>query len=177
MVVLRVRPKDEGLIALDQIDGPKEVLEGQEATFQLRLRRSAKQSLFEEELRVDVEIEIIAPPKSAEPGMATGDESPDASSSFIPHPSSFPKRVCYVGAGGAQVPIALCHKPEEATTDERRTGSMQRVLTVTVSWREGARTARKSRTLAYTVQLNSERVVRRLGNLGSILGLAPGGIR
>jgi len=30
--------------------------------------------------------------------------------------------------------------------------------------------------LAYTVQLNSERVVRRLGNLGSILGLAPKGM-
>ena len=82
-----------------------------------------------------------------------------------------------MGTGGAQVPIAICHKPEEATTEERRAGSMQRVLTVTVSWREGARTARKSRTLAYTVQLNSERVVRRLGNLGSILGLAPKGIR
>jgi hypothetical protein len=82
-----------------------------------------------------------------------------------------------VGTGGAQVPITICHKPEEATTDERRAGSMQRVLTVTVNWREGARTARKSRTLAYNVQLNSERVVRRLGNLGSILGLAPKGIR
>jgi hypothetical protein len=167
MVVLRVRPKDEGLIGLDQIEGPKEVLEGQEVVFQLRLGRSAKQSLFEEELRVDVEIEISAP---RQPGAEPGESEASTTT-----PS--PRQVCYVGAGGAQVPIAICHKPEEATTDERRAGSMQRVLTVTLSWREGARTARKSRTLAYTVQLSSERVVRRLGNLGSILGLAPKGIR
>lgn len=94
-------------------------------------------------------------------------------------PSANPtaSQVDSVGTGGAQVPAAICHKPEQANPDERRAGSMQRVLTVTVSWREGARTARKSRTLAYTVQLNSERVVRRLGNLGSILGLAPKGMR
>jgi hypothetical protein len=197
MAVLRVRPKDEGLIALDQIEGPKEVLEGQEAVFQLRLRRTASgerrmgsgerraensdlrletgdlfagpQSPFAE-VRVDVEIEIAAPSRPTE-------QTETSASSFILHPSAFPKRVCYVGTGGAQVPITICHKPEEATTDERRAGSMQRVLTVTVNWREGARTARKSRTLAYNVQLNSERVVRRLGNLGSILGLAPKGIR
>jgi hypothetical protein len=44
-------------------------------------------------------------------------------------------------------------------------------------WHKGARTVGKSQTLAYTVQLNSKRVVRRLGNLGSILGLTPKGVR
>ena len=43
--------------------------------------------------------------------------------------------------------------------------------------RPTAGTARKSRALPYKVQISSDRVVRRLGNLGSILGLAPKGIR
>ena len=167
MVVLRVRARDEGLIAVEQIDGPKEVLEGQEVPFQLQLRRNARQNLFEDEVRVDVEIEIAAPrQQSAEPVE-----------SEINPATILPRQVCYVGAGGVRVPVSVCHKPEEATMEERRAGSMQRVLTITVSWREAARTARKSRTHIYTVQLNSERVVRRLGNLGSILGLAPRAMR
>ena len=167
MVVLRVRTKDEGLIALGDIEGPKEVLEGQEVTFQLQLRRNARQNLFEDEVRVDVEIEIAAPrQQTADPVEAE----------FSPA-TTLPRQVCYVGTTGARVPVTVCHKPEEATVEERRAGSMQRALTITVSWHEGARTARKSRTLSYTVQLNSERVVRRLGNLGSILGLAPKAMR
>ena len=175
MIVLRVRPRDEGLIALDQIEGPKDVLEGQEINFSIRLRRAAKQSLFDEEIRVDVDFEISSPAASDQP------PAPEfADSALSPQPltlNQIPRQVCYVGAAGAQVAIPICHKPDEATHDERRAGSMQRLLTVTVSWREGARTARKSRTLDYKVQLSSDRVVRRLGNLGSILGLAPKGIR
>lgn len=40
-----------------------------------------------------------------------------------------------------------------------------------------AHVAGKSRILAYKVQISPDRVVRRLGNLGSILGLAQKGIR
>jgi hypothetical protein len=46
--------------------------------------------------------------------------------------------------------------------------SMQRLM---------AHAAGKSRILAYKVQTSPDRVVRRLGNLGSILGLARKGIR
>jgi len=44
--------------------------------------------------------------------------------------------------------------------------SLQRLMT---------HAARKSRILAYKIQINPDRVARRLGNLGSILGLAPKG--
>jgi hypothetical protein len=176
MVVLRVRSRDEGLLGLDQIEGPKDVLEGQEATFTLKLRRVAKQNLFDDDIRADVDIEISSPT----PAAAVAAPEPDEGGALNPQPSTLsqiPRQVCYVGASGSQVSIPICHKPDEATTEERRAGTMQRLLTVTVSWREGARTARKSRTLPYKVQLSSDRVVRRLGSLGNILGLTPKGIR
>jgi hypothetical protein len=173
MVVLRVRPQDQGLIVLEQIEGPKEFLEGQEATFSMKLRRAARQTLFDEEIRADVDFEISAPTPTAQ--LAEGTDQPQdvAAPSF----NNIPRQVCYVSSGGTPIQVTICHKPDEATPDERRAGNMQRMLTVTVSWREGARIARKSRTLDYKVQLSSDRVVRRLGNLGSILGLAPKGVR
>jgi hypothetical protein len=170
MVVLRVRPRDEGLIILEDIEGTKDVLEGQEAVFTMRLRRTARQNLFDDELRVDVDFEISLP-TIVKGGASEPAEAPDTAL------TSIPRQVCYVGSAGTKVQIPVCHKPDEATPDERRAGTMQRLLTVTVSWREGARTNRKSSTFNYQVQLNPERVVRRLGNLGSILGLAPKGIR
>src|SRR6185369_9548715 len=128
------------------------------------IHRASKQNLFDDEVRLDVDIEVVAPKTTAE----VAESEPPA--------APIPRQVCYVGATGTELTIPIIHKPEEATPDERRAGIMQRVLTVTVSWREGVRVARKSRTLTYQVQLSPERVVRRLGNLGGILGLAPKGV-
>jgi hypothetical protein len=51
---------------------------------------------------------------------------------------------------------------------------MERTLTISVAYREGRRTTRKAQTHAFTVQLNTERVARRVpANLGNILGLMP----
>jgi hypothetical protein len=161
------------LIVLEQIEGPKEVLEGQEATFSVKLRRTARQTLFDEEIRADVDFEISALTSIAQQAEGT-DPTQDIAASTS---KNIPRQVCYVSAGSAPIQVTICHKPEEATPEERRAGNMQRLLTVTVSWREGARTARKSSTYPYKVQLSPDRVVRRLGNLGSILGLAPKGTK
>lgn len=162
MVALKVRAKEKGWIVIDSIDGPKEILEGQPATFLLKVRRGVKKTLLDEDLRVDVEIEISSPQRpSAESLVDIGQGGVQ------------PRQVSYVGSSGVQVPIVVCHSPEEATPEERRAGLMDRVLTVTMSWKEGNRPARTSRTVGYKVQLNSERIVRRLGNLGGILGLSP----
>jgi len=162
MAVMKVRAKERGWILIDSLEGPSEVLEGQPATFMLKLRRGAMQTLLDEDIRVDVDIE------SASPRRSMGDEVQAPRSSGVQ-----PRQVVYVGSQGAQLPIVVCHPPEEATADERRSGFMERVLTVTLSWREGSHLARTSQTVGYKVQLNSERILRRLGNLGGILGLTP----
>ena len=170
MVVLKVRQKEEGLLLLDAIDGPKEIVEGQEALFHVHLRRNVSQNLFEDEVRVDLEAEVLP----ARPATPT---SPDAPLVETAAAVPLPGQVCYVAMASKDIAITFTPQPDQATAEERRAGSMERVLTVTVGYREGTRMARKSQTFAFTVQLNSERIVRRLGNLGSILGLAPKGMR
>ena len=52
---------------------------------------------------------------------------------------------------------------------------MRRTLTITATARDGRRTIRKSQSMDFEVRLNTERVIRRVGNLGAILGLMPKG--
>ena len=66
MAVFKVREKDEGLLILDDIVGPTEVIEGREAEFRLRLARSPGAGLFEE-LRVDVEGSYAREPEHESP--------------------------------------------------------------------------------------------------------------
>ena len=83
-----------------------------------------------------------------------------------------PRQVCYVGMDSKEVAIEFTAQPEQAIPEERRSGGMDRVIRVRVGYREGARMASKSQTF-FKVQLSLERIVRRLGSLGNILGLAP----
>jgi len=53
----------------------------------------------------------------------------------------------------------------------------QLTLTVTASYREGRKMHRKSHTQRFTVRVNSEQIIRRVGNLGNILGLTPKSMR
>jgi len=155
MAVFKVREKDEGLLILDEIVGPAEVVEGQEAEFRIRLGRSPGAGLFEE-LRVDVE------------GSYASD----------PERESLRNQVLYVSPLGADVVYRLKPDPQDATVEERRQGIMERTLAITVTYRDGRRTVRKARTHRFTVQLNSEQVIRRVpAHLGNILGLTPKSMR
>ena len=71
-----------------------------------------------------------------------------------------------------------CFDPQDATTEERKQGVMERTLTLTVSYREGVRIIRKSRAHQFAVRLNPDQVVRRVpAHLGNILGLTPKSMR
>ena len=155
VAVFKVREKDEGLLILDDIVGPAEVIEGREAEFRLRLARSPGAGLFEE-LRVDVEGSYAREPEH---------ESPR-------------NQVLYVSYQGADVVYRLKPDTQDATVEERQQGVMERTLAITVSYREGRRTVRKARTHRFTVRLNSEQVIRRVpAHLGNILGLMPKRLR
>jgi len=145
MIVLRVKARGEGLVRLGDIAGPAELVEGTTAEYHLRVERSDSS---EEDLRLEVE---------ANYGEGT----------------ELPRQVHFVPRGGANVTLQVRPRSEEANEDERRVGVMDRVLTVTVGYRENRRILRKTQTKKVTIQLSSERIIRRVGNLGTILGLAP----
>lgn len=162
MVVLRVRSPDDGPLILEAIDGPTELVEGQEAEFHIHVSRNASGTFGFDELRVDLDATVVYDsPVEAE------QKNPD-----LPH------QVVYVQPAGTDAVFTYCLAPEDATDAERKAGSLTRTLTVTATFKEGRKTIRKSRTHRFTVQLKSDQVIRRgIGNLGNILGLTPKGSR
>ena len=153
MVALRVRPRDEGILLLGDIEGPTNVVEGPEIEFKLHISRTMKKDKISGDLRVD------------------------ASASYAKEPEhgQLHNQVLYIPPAG-DGDIVYNFKPDcdDATDAERREGVMKRILTVTVSYQDGRQTIRRSRTHQFTIQLNSERIARRIpANLGNILGLTP----
>jgi hypothetical protein len=150
MVAFVVRPKEEGLIRVEEVFGPAEVVEGQEAEFRVRLTRTGSQQA--DEIRVDVEAAYTTDPERGPLGPL----------------------VLYVSTHGAEAVFRFKPSPEDATNEERSNGAMERILAITVTYRDGHRTVRKSRTHRFSVRLNSEQVIRRVPpHLGNILGLTP----
>ena len=155
MVVLKVRPRDEGLLALDNITGPAEIVEGQEAEFRMRLVRLAGADMFDE-LYVEVQANYARSPER----------------------ETLRNQALYVSSQGTEVVYRIKPAPQDATDEERHGGGMERNLVITVTYRDGRRTVRKAQTRRFTIRLNSEQVIRRVpAHLGNILGLTPKSMR
>lgn len=152
MVVLRVKSREDGLLSLGPIVGPDEVIEGEEATFTMAVRRGG-----------------------AAPGDTGGELRIEVEASYAADRTRFPLpgQVIYLPAQGVEVAYRFRPDPEDATTDERRAGLMRRTLIITAATRGGRHATRKSQSVEFEVRLNTDRVIRRVGNLGSILGLVP----
>lgn len=156
MAVLRVRAREEGMLALSAIIGRTELVEGEEADFRALLNRIVRATVGTDELRIEVE----------------------ASYSLEPERFTLPQQVQYVPVDGTEIVYRFRPETAEATDEERRQGVMERTFTVTVSYRDGRRTVRKSQTRRFSVRLNPEQVVRRVpAHLGHILGLTPKSMR
>jgi hypothetical protein len=150
MAVLRVKSQDQGTLVLERLAVPAEVLEGEELAVQIHVRSA------QEDLRVDIE--------------STWTNEPD--------PVSIPGQVHYLKAGAQVIPLSFRPDADLATEQERKSGRMARSLSVTLQFREGRKTLRRTGANTFSVRLNLERVVRRVPPaLGNILGMTPKGMR
>ncbi len=151
MVVAKVREADAGWLAVGEIDGPDELLEGQAGTFTLSLR-SRKAGEDQEELKVQVEGGI-----EAEGGQ-----------------TSVPRVVVFLEGDEVAPSFEITPDAALATAEERKAGTMGAAVVLTVGRREGGKWIRVVRRKRVTVRLNSERIARRIPpQLGAILGLTP----
>ena len=156
MVVLQVKAREDELLTLHLINGPKEAVEGEEVEFRMRLTRAIGRSKVNE-LRVDVEASY-----SDDVEQTKG---------------QLPPQVLYI-ARQDEVVYRFRPDPQQATAEEHRQGLMKRELTITIRYREGSRTMRKLQKCPFAVRLDSERVIRRVPtSLGNILGLTPKSMR
>ncbi|MEI7670768.1 MAG: PglZ domain-containing protein, partial [Deltaproteobacteria bacterium] len=138
MVVLKVKKHEEGLLILDDITGPQEIIEGEEVEYRLPISKSPHLAVKDEEVRADA----------------------DATWSREPGERPLPRQVLYVSSQGTEAIIKFRPDPDDATDEERKEGVMERTLTITVSYREGYRNSRKMQSRKFTVRLNSEQIVR-----------------
>lgn len=154
MIVLRVKDKEEGLINLYDIKGSSEILEGEEIVFSLKITLTDKGKEKEEEIRVDV----------------------DGTYGAGQIKESLPDQILYVSEKGENIIYRFKPVMDSVTSEERRKGLIERILTITVKYwdLDKKKSFRKSRFFSFTVRLNSEQVIRRVpASLGNILGLTP----
>lgn len=155
MVTLRVRSQDESLLSPGKISGPTQPVEGETMVFRMPVHLARRTTLWGE----DGEVKLTA--------EASYRRDPDRS-------PPLPPQTYYVAAEGAEVIFRIPADRDDATEAEIREGSMKRTLTISVSYPEGRRVTRKAQTFDFTVQLNTERVARRVPpSLGSIMGMMP----
>jgi hypothetical protein len=156
MAVLKVRSREDGSLSLGACTAPAELREGDEMAVKLRVERKGKKGKDDEEVRAVFEATYAKGAQHLE----------------------LPRITQFVPLRGAEVSFAFKPEVGDATDEERRAGAVDFTFTVTMRYDEGGRHFRKSCTHAFTVSLNNERIIRRVpSHLGSILGLAPKGMR
>lgn len=164
LVMLQAKEREESVLTMEQIHGPTEIVEGQDAEFSLVFVRTAKAP---DELRLELQASVRAE-------HSTDDVDEHGSRTYA---VELPAQILYL----ANEPVVASFKlkPEfiQPTEKERKAGTLERIITITASYSDAQKTHRKSRTRSFAVRLNSQQIVRRVGNLGSILGLSPKTLR
>jgi hypothetical protein len=155
MVVLQVKEAAKDLIEMQFSSAPKEAVEGEELVFRLMLHYTGKTGIEGQEIPITVE------------------------ASYSRDPDTFPlsSRTVYIPPWSHKEMIfRFTPGQEEALPDERKAGQLTRWFTATAIYKEGGRKVRRTLPAQeFVIRLNSERIVRRVGGLGNILGLTPKG--
>ncbi len=154
MVVLQVKQPDAGELKIE-LRGPKEAVEGEELELGIILSRPDDRK-SSQDLRVDIE----------------------ASYNYGQEEIALSQKVAYVSVlSEKEVVYRFVPDMTKLPASERLKEDTKIAITVTVSYRDGRRSVRRSRSHEFKVRINSEKIIRRMGNLGSILGLTPRGMR
>jgi len=150
MLAMRVKTPEEGLLVIGPIAGPTELIEGEEAEFKMLVRLA--DSCKHKELRI--EAQAVYQHKESTPAL--------------------PSLVQYISASEGDVSFRFVPYAADASDEERKTGTMERTLRFSVTYHEAQRMVRKTRSILFSVHLDSEKIVRRVpAHLGKILGLTP----
>lgn len=154
MLAMRVKAPEEGLLDLGPIIGPADLIEGEDTEFRMPVQLT--ESHKHREVRIEAQ------------GVYQNKETTAA----------LPSQVQYISTAGADVIFRFVPDAADASDEERKTGIMERVLRISVTYREAQRMVRKGRTIRFSMRLNSEKIDRRIpAHLGKILGLTPRSMR
>lgn len=151
MVVLRVRDQDSGALTANISKSPTSVEEGEEIQITVSFSYVDRTVISGDEMKVQLFAYISEKP----------DEPISPSITFVPLNTS------------KEVIFTIKIDPDEASSDERTTGIMNRRFILNYNYLEKGESVRKTISQEFSVRLNAERIVRRVGKLSTILGLSP----
>jgi len=138
MLAMRVKEPEEGLLVLSPITGTAELIEGEEAEFRMPVQ------LTKTHKPKEVRIEAQAAYQNKE------------------ETATLPTQVQYISAAGGDVVFRFIPDAADASDEERKTGIMERMLRISLTYREAHRMVRKARSIRFSMRLNSEKIVRRV---------------
>lgn len=154
MIVMRVKSSDEKQLLIDEIIGPKEIIEGEEAEFRVMLQLAKTHS--GKEIKVEAQASYGQKQETA----------------------PLPQQIMFITDAGSKLVYRFTPDPNDISDEEHRKGMMVRILKIDLIYRDGKRTIRRSRTFEFSMRLNPQNIVRRVPtHLGKILGLTPKSIR
>ena len=154
MVVLQVKPPDAGELKIE-LRGPKEAVEGEELELSIMLNRPDDRK-SSRDLRVDIE----------------------ASYNCGQEEIALCQKVAYLSAlSEEEVVYRFVPDMTKLSASERLKEDIKTTITITVSYKDGRRSMQRTRSHDFKVRINSEKIIRRMGNLGTILGMTPRGMR
>jgi len=154
MIVLRQKSSEDSLFSLGEFEGQFELTEGEEAEFHIQVNFTA--TVKEDDIRLRTFF-TYKKDQYASPQLQT----------------------YYFNRLGGKIELRFTPDTSDATDDERRDGIMKRDGLINVDYYDttSERTIRKSRMHTFTVNLSTERVIRRVPqNLGKLLGMKPKGM-
>lgn len=150
MLAMRVKAPEEDLLVLGIITGPSDLIEDEEAVFRMLVQLT--QSHKKREIRIEAQAVYQNKEETA----------------------TLPSQIQYISTAGGDVVFRFIPDAADASDEERKAGIMERMLRISVTYREAQRMVRKAQAIRFSVRLNSEKIVRRVPtHLGKILGLTP----
>ena len=154
MVVLKVRSEETGSVLVEWVQRPERAMEGEAVEFRLRLKKSGK---VKEGRDIKVDLEAFC--------------------SFAENSIPLPHKVAYLGE--SEIVYKVSPDLNNLSAETRRRGEVRITLTISYSYRDGKRQRTETIVHTFAIRLNSERLVRLVGNvnLGNILGLMPRSMR
>ncbi|MBN2531850.1 MAG: PglZ domain-containing protein [Spirochaetales bacterium] len=151
MVVMQVKSGEEGIFSLSRIEGPSEILEGEQAEYRMHISCLGKS--IDKDIRITVE---------GHWGSGMNQKVLD------PH-------ILYISEKGINISYKIKPEPEDLSDEERKSEKIERNLTMSIHYKLNGKSFRKSQTIRFNIRINPERLQRRgiSSRLGNILGLKP----
>lgn len=164
MVALKVKEQHHEPLKAEFIHESPVFHEGQDNLIIVRARHMGGEKFADNSIKATIEVRV------------TNEERDIEQKEPYPQQCILASRIAILSSWETQeIPIRYSPQIDAFSDQERKTGRADRTLSLVLTYQFGSRQVRRVHNTSITINLNPERIVRRVGGLGNILGLTPKG--